>query len=449
MSLFANRFLRNIATLQAGGALYSGLNVVASVGLAHVLGASQQGSWLVAVQLYSFAFFLMNLGVLQVVVTQVAAASASGRSAKVEAWLACLIKIYVLLGCSLVAFGALVLPRAVDLWRTINPGIDPRVATWALCLCATPLLDIPRVTVIAALQGTRRMVRLAQVENAGEALRAFLVVAGAILTGSPWGPVVGTLTASTLSALVAVSVYRRANKETDSYPLPSVRRILASIRGVPIREAFRRGLQFGIVRQTDALGKKILPLLVLQTFASSRWVAYFRIAQAFMDLPLMFMQGVSRSALPALAELKGIREHDRFRRAFGRTTWIGGSVVAAGVLVCLPLVPVAVRVMPPDYHGPVWMLCCILLLSVIPVAYTITLDSFYILTNQLRVAVLINVIGFAVGLLATVYLGWRFPPTGAVWGMAVTTSASFAHLAFVHWYFRHGDGRGAARGATA
>ena len=57
MSLLQSRFLRNIAALQAGGALFSGMNFASGVVLAYVLGASRQGAWIVSVQLYSLAFF--------------------------------------------------------------------------------------------------------------------------------------------------------------------------------------------------------------------------------------------------------------------------------------------------------------------------------------------------------------------------------------------------------
>ncbi|MEM7306893.1 MAG: lipopolysaccharide biosynthesis protein [Planctomycetota bacterium] len=437
MSLLQNRFLRNIAALQAGGALTSGLNFLASVGLAHVLGSREQGTWIVSMQLYSLAFFVVNVGILQVVVTQVAAASARGKSDKVAAWLAFLIKAYLGMGIFLVIAGKLALPYAVDVWRGFNPSIDPRVATWAWLLIFTPLLDIPRVCVLAALQGTRRMVRLTQVENTGEVLRTFMVVAGAVVTGSPWGPVLGSLTATALAGLVAVELYRRANKETDSYPLPGVRAILRRIRQVPFREGFGQGLRFGVIRQTDALGMKILPPLIIQTFGSSEWVAYFRIAQGIMNVPLMFMQGVSRTALPALSELKGMRDHALFRKLFVRATWMGGTLITLGIALSLPLVPFLVRIMPGDYHRPVWILCLILALGYVPIAYTITLDSFYLLTAQLRMGMIIAVGGFLVSTPLSMFLASQLPRTGAAWGLVGTTMVSFVHFFYVWWYFRH------------
>ena len=111
-------------------------------------------------------------------------------------------------------------------------------------------------------------------------------------------------------------------------------------------------------------------------------------------------------------------------------------LISVGILLSLPLVPLIVRVMPADYHEPVWQLCLILVLSTIPVAYTITLDSFYLLTGRLRVAVWIAVIGFLVATPTSMALTARFPETGAAWGLVVTTSVAIAHFVYVWWYFK-------------
>jgi O-antigen/teichoic acid export membrane protein len=445
--VLSSRFLRNIAALQAGGIVYAGMNFASAFALAHVLGASRQGSWIVANQLYALAFFVVNLGLLQVAVTQIAAGSARGQFDKVGAWLACLVKVYLLMGVGLVTLGWVLLPPAVAWWRGINPTIDPRVATWAWCLLWTPILDIPRVAVVAAFQGTRRMVRLTQVENAAEVLRSFLVIAGAILTGSPWGPVAGSLAGTVLASLIAVALYRRANKESGSYPLPGVRAILGGIRGVPIRAAFRDGLKFGIVRQSDALGRKILPPLIVQTFGTSSWVTYLRFAQLLMDLPLLFMQGVGRTALPALAELRGLKDHRLFRRLFLRATLLGGGLIGLGVLLFLPVVPHVLRVFPADYRDPIWTLCLILTLNAIPVGFTITLDSFYLLTGQLRIAVRLSVLCFLSTVATMLFLSGPLPRTGAAWGLVFMGSFSFIHLSYIWWYFRHDPELAAARRA--
>jgi O-antigen/teichoic acid export membrane protein len=437
LKLLQGRFLRNVVALQAGGFLTSLVNFASSVALAHVLGAREQGLFVVAVQLYSLLFFLFNLGILQVAVTQIASASARRDTQKSAEWLAFLLKVYALVGVLLPALAWFLLPRAVGLWRMVNPDIDPAVSHWAWLLCLTPLLDTPRVLAVAAFQGTRRMVRLTQAENAAEFLRSYLVVAGALLTGTPLGPVLGQLASTLLGSVVAVALYRRTARETEGYQLPSARQVVGLVRAVPLRKGFAQGMRFGVIRQVDALTMRIFPPLIVQTFGSSEWVAYFRIAQAIMLVPLMMMQGVSRTALPALAELRGIKDHALFRKTFKRTTLVGGSVISAGVLAALPVIPFCVRVMPEDYWHPVVLLSLILALGYLPVAYAITLDSFYLLTDRLNAGLWISVFGLVTSVPLSIFLAARLPRTGAAWGVVATTCLAFVHFAYVWWYFRN------------
>jgi O-antigen/teichoic acid export membrane protein len=205
---------------------------------------------------------------------------------------------------------------------------------------------------------------------------------------------------------------------------------------MPFRRAYARGFRFGLIRLTDALGLKVLPPLVVQTFSSSEWVAYLRIAQAIMQLPLTLMQGIGRTALPALAELRGLRADARFRRLFTRATVLGGGAIALGVAAVLPLIPVFDGVLPPGYRAPVRLLCWILSIASILQAFSIAFDSFYLLTNQLRALFTINACGLGLGLAASALLTARFPETGAAWGIVVTMLTVLAHLVVIGAYYR-------------
>ncbi len=443
MSPFKNKFLRNVATLQFGGAMSAGLAFVSSVGLAHVLGARDQGLWVVSLQLYAFAFFLINLGMVQVAITQVAAASARGLKDKVADWLAFVAKAYLLFGVFLVVSGWFVLPHVVDLWHAYNPTVDVRVARWAWMLSFAPLLDVPRAVAVTALQGTRRMVALTQLENATELTRTFLVIAGAVITRSPFGAVLGQLMATFVGSVLGVALYRRSHGD-GSYPLPGVRAIAHNVRHVPFRMGLRLALRFGIMRQLDALGSKIAPPLIIQTFGTPEWVAYFRIAQGIMNVPLMLMQGISRTALPAMAELKGLKMDARFERVYWRATLFGGGLITAGLLLCLPVVRVLVwKMFPSDYHEPIWELSLILALALTLVAFSIAFDSFYLGTNALRAGIAINLLSFFVSVPLMAYLAHRIPTTGAAWGYVGIGCWMFVHNAYILWHFRH-----ARRGAT-
>ena len=74
-----SRFAKDAVTLQLGALLNSGSNLFASLVLAHLLGARMQGVYVVALSLYALLFFLLNLGVQQGTVSQVAKAAGEQR----------------------------------------------------------------------------------------------------------------------------------------------------------------------------------------------------------------------------------------------------------------------------------------------------------------------------------------------------------------------------------
>lgn len=456
--LLRNRFLRNTAVLQVGGGLNAVLGIVSAVGLAHVLGARDQGSWVVAQQLYALLFFVVNLGVAQVAVTHVAAASARGLDGKVTDWLAFLVKAMGLIGLWMAGVGWFVIPWGVEVWRGINPSIDPDVGMWAWLLTLSPLLELPRAVAMTAFQGTRRMLAMAQTENCAELLRVFLVLGGAVIAASPFGAVVGQLLASGLSSLVAMEMYRRERRGhriegpagpagpagtagtggDQGYFLPGIGAVLRRLGSVPVRGGLVDGLKMGVMRQTDALSIKILPPLLIQTFGQSTWVAYFRIAQSIMNVPLMLMQGVSRTALPALSELRGAQDDREFKRLFLRATFLGGGLVALAILAALPVVHFVVVVWPADYHGPIRTLSWILALGQLPLAFMIAMDPFYLLSGRLKAAVKINIAGFLVVVPLAAGLVYLDPERGAAWGFVVTTAVAYVHFVYVWRYYRGG-----------
>ena len=294
--LIRNQFLRDTGTLQVGALLVSGGNFISAVGLAFLLGSTRQGEFYVAVSLYSFLWFLVNLGLVSVAVSHISAALTNKRPDEVAAWLAYLVKAYTILGAAVGLASLLILP-----WAAVHL-LDARheVGVYAGVLAFTPLLDLPRVVTGAGFQGARRMLPLAQSDNGFELVRVFLVLLGALLTGDLRGPAIGSLVASLIGSVLAMELYHREVRNNPDL-LPKAREILRHVRDVPLGKGLAVGLRMGAVQNLAALGSQILPALLLQAFGSPAWVAYLRIAQRIMAVPLMAMKAISRTALPMLS----------------------------------------------------------------------------------------------------------------------------------------------------
>ncbi len=454
-----SKFVKDTVTFQVASLVSSVGNFLGTVALAFVLGAREQGDYFVAISLYSLFFLLLSTGANQAAVSQVAAAGARGNREKEAIWLAFLLKAYVAIGVLLVGVGAVLLPRVAgsDLL-----GGDRHIGVLAWWLCVTPLLEMPRAVCTVAFQATRRMRPLAQTENVHELVRVFLVTAGALVTGGADGAILGTLCASLVGSITAMELYRRARVETPATaegdaqpsaevgPLPGALEILSHFRDVPLGRGMPLGMRIGLLRSIDALGLQVLPMLIIKALVGSEVVAYTRIAQRIMNVPMMLMGGISRAVFPVLSRLAGLKDMVAFRRTFLRTTFVGGAFVSAGILVALPFVHFVVAAfLPPEYVEPVTHLCLILALGCIALSFAIGLDSFYIVTNSMNGAIWLNSIGLVVTAGATAYFCLRFPETGGAWGIAFAMSWGIFHYFYVAWVLavRRAESTARAEGA--
>lgn len=426
-----HKFVRDAATLQVAGVLNQASQVLSTVVLAYLLGAKGQGLFVSAVALQALFYFLINFGITQATTGQIAAAAARGNEFKSSGWIAFIAKLMVVFGVALFAVGGLVLPRIAEIFYG-----ERQVGVWAWWLCAQPVLDLPKVVASVAFQGTRRMLFLGQLENGHELVRFFLVILGATISASPAGAVVGHLVASGIGSILALELYREARRDRG-YPLPGVREIAARMRDVKIRQGIRLGLRVGLLKNGQSLFGNVFPRLIIGIVADVSWVTYFHIAQRIMMVPMMLALGVSRTMLPALGELAGLKDLARFRRLFFRVTLITGGVIGSAILASLPLVrPLVERLFPEDYARPVFHYAWILALGYVPFAFGVALESFYIVSNQVRAWLWLTVLGAAITIPTNVWLILEVPYTGTAWGLSLYQSWVLVHLCYATWFLR-------------
>lgn len=433
VGLLRSKFVKDTATLQVGGFLTAFGNLASTILLAFVLGAAEQGRYFVAISLYSMVFLMLSTGINQATVSQVSAAYARGNHEKVAIWLAFQLKASVVIGLLFFGAGTWLFPAVSELeWM----GGNRRIGVLAWWLSATPLIEAPRAVAIAAFQSTRRMLPLAQTENVHETVRVFLVSAGALVTGRAEGAILGSLLASTMSSVLAFELYWRARRDGLG-PLPAGGEILGHVRDVPLRKGVPLGVRLGLLRSLDAIGLQVLPMLIINAVVGSDVVAYTRTAQRIMNVPMMLMGGVSRTIFPVMNQLAGLKDVERFKRTFLRTTLIGGSFISVGILLSLPFLQYVVGVFwPPDYVEPVTQLCLIFAIGCIALSFALGLDSFYVVTDSMNGAIWLNVFAIPITAALAVFLCQRYPLTGGAWAITVCMCWGLFHYVYIAFIFR-------------
>ncbi len=443
LSRIKSKFLRDTATLQVSAGLNQVSQFFTTILIAYLLGAEGQGKFVSAIALQALIYFLVNVGVAQATVSQIAQNAARGNDEKVAEWLAFLVKAILVIGLGIMLAGYFILPWVGEVMYGTTQGAEygREIGFWAWILCLQPLLELPRVAAGAAFQGTRRMLHLGQSENGQEIVRMFLVVLGATISGSPWGALVGQLAAAGVGSIIAIDLYRRATLEAER-PLPGLRAVLSRVRAISLLRGLRLGLRVGILKNSNTLFINVFPRLIVGGVVGVKWVSYFHIAQRLLAVPLMFTLGVTRTMLPALGELAGLKDMRRFRQLFVKVSVLGGLMVSAAILIGLPLVqPLVGMFFPDDYKEPVWTFYWILALGYIFVSFANGLDAFYIVTNQLRVWFIFSVLGAVTLIPVNVWLILNVPYTGTAWGLTVYHGWLFVHYGYFFVFFATGRHR--------
>jgi O-antigen/teichoic acid export membrane protein len=429
--LVGSRFLRESTTLQGAAFGSAASNLVGSVVLTHVLGAAELGVFYTAVAAFSLLWAFLNLGLAAVATGEAARALQAGRKDDVARWLGALTWLTPATALVAALLGWFTLAPLCEL---VYPRYGADIAPIAAWMCLLPLIDAPRTVLSAALQSTRRMASLARIDLGHELVRVVLVSVGALMTGDAYGPLVGTLLASIGGSLLALDHYLQARRA--GLPLPPIAALLRA-RGAPFGRALRDGAKVGLVRNVDALGVQILPALILPLFANVAWVSYLRIAQRLVAMARLVMQGINRTALPALSALAGVKDVQGLRRVYWRASLLSGSTISLGILLALPVLPYIIRALfPSDFHDPVWTIVLILAPGVMVVSFSVANDVFYLVTRQMRVAIVLSVTGLVLNTAQITLFAWWMPTIGVAIGLSVTCLWSLVHVAYAWRWFR-------------
>lgn len=413
-------------------------NVAGSVALAHILGARELSVYYLAISAYALVWTFLNLGLGPVAAMRIAGSVRSGNTEQLAASVGVFLRLALMLG--LVSCGIGLLTHAFAppwLADRIFKADGVRVVGYAAILAIGPLFEAPRNICISALQGERRMLALSRVELGQEVARLGFVIMGALITGDALGPTLGLLAGTFFGALLAIDGYSRERRRKGSILPPLLTALRAN--GVGAGSAIKEGVKIGLVRNVHSLGVETIPSLLLGAFGNSVWVTYLRNAQRVGGMLRVLMLGINRTALPVFSQLAHVKDVPALRRSYWKVSSLSGVVTILGLAVALPLLPFAIRLLyPEEFWGPVYTLVLILSPGIAVASFSVANDVFYLVTQQMRVAVLISLGGLIVttGVCATCV--HFMPEIGAAVGLSIACLWSLVHMGYAgQWLRRH------------
>jgi len=84
---------------------------------------------------------------------------------------------------------------------------------------------------------------------------------------------------------------------------------------------------------------------------------------------------------------------------------------------------------------PVYVYAKILLLGLIPFAFAVANEPFYIVANKLKALLWLTLLGAVITIPANVWLIAKIPYTGTAWGLALYQSWVIVHLGYISFFF--------------
>lgn len=427
------RFARDAAFLQIAAFVNQGSSFLTSVLVFRVCGIIAFGVYAEALNTYALLFFLGNVGFAQLVVARIAEGMGRNDPAAARRWLGFFLAAYGTVSVAICAIGFLVGP-----WIGETFQHDRQVGVWAAILGLSGPLSVPFYLVQCALHGTRRMRLLAQMENLKELVRGYLVVAGVLAVGDPLGAIVGEVVATALSAVFAAVIYYKARRQ-PGLPLPSVRAIVEAAtesRWADVKEGLRIGIAMTSRKNLTVFFLTILPRFLLGWLGTAQQVAYLNLAQSLMRLPILALAGISRTLIPALGQLRGAGRENELAKLLVRVMGASGGIVTAGA----GAFAISLYWLVPFFYGdtalPALELVPALFISTVLAGFAVGVESFYLVVDRLRVAILIDVATAIAVFVPGILLISAWQARGAAVYVALCHAGTVAHLLYVLRYLR-------------
>jgi O-antigen/teichoic acid export membrane protein len=204
--------------------------------------------------------------------------------------------------------------------------------------------------VLIALQASRRMWPLVQLETGDLLLRAFLSVLAALAGLGALGAVAAQALGGLVAAVAAIGVYLRF--EGREPHLPSLRDMgRGAWRGsLPIRRLLGFGLSIVMERDLRIVASAA-PVSLLAVMASTSDVAHLRVALSYMALPSLLYDPIARVLMVTFPELR--LTHPGALVPAYRRALLGSALIVLAAAACLSLAaPVAIPLVYGSDYRP-------------------------------------------------------------------------------------------------
>lgn len=429
-NLSGKKFVKDVFILQCGSFVSIGFSAITSVIFARLLGVNNYGIYALIFAFVDLINIFMDVGAGYAVLTLLPAAYAKEDKQEIKNILSYFIYIVLFISSTIGLFALLVAPYLTNLiYQSFEIGYLARYIILAA------IVRILFSMLILILQAIRRIKFLTTVENIDKFVYLLIPASLVVFGYGLWGIVFGHFISSLFFFIFSWLILSWLTKKDRL--LPSLFEILKNFRQVKFGKYFKFGFLISLNKNIGNL-YSILPVVFLGMFAATTsQVAYFKIANSYLGLALIFMTAISRILLVQLPKSL-VYGKEIFKDNLKKVSLISGFIFVFLLFFFLLTARYLVLFFYGQKYLPTIRLIYVLSPSYVLLGFAVGFSSFFRTLDKLRPLLLINLFVIASGGLLFIFLKQIVTPLESVILLYIyySLSATIGQGLYVIRYFK-------------
>jgi len=414
-------FVQDVGILQVGKFLSIFLGAVSSIILARLLQPELYGIYGLIFAFVALVGIFIDWGASYASLTLLAENYTKKNKQEIKNVLTYFIKITFLAILVVGVLGLILAPLLTELLYE-----NSRIGSLARIILISTFLGVVYNLLVIVLQAIRKIKRLTILESSEKIIHSLLPVAF-ILIG--WG-LVGVIWGHLVSILIFLiySVFAYSSLVKKDSLLPSFKQIFYNLRKIKIRKYFNFGFSIALDKNLGRL-VSLMPIIFLGIFALPQEVGYFKIAFAYISIPIMILSPISRLLSVQLPKSKTLgfkilKEH------FYKTAFYSGLVSVLLVIPFLILAPYLIKFFyGQEYIESIRLVYYLAIFAALS-GFGVGLAPFYRTADKMKTSIIINIFQVILMTVLTIILVKIFSSLIAVILALIITTTIFLLLHF-------------------
>lgn len=416
---FSHPFTHGVAWLQVGSVLNRLIAFGTSLVFARMLGPEGYGYYSLVFAFAGTIMLTQDWGIGQGVTNLLAKAWAEKNRNDIKSLFSYFTKVSLVILATTGLVGTILSP-----WLGKWFYQDWELGTLTSIVVATGALTLFYPLIQIVLQVVGRIRQLTILETSYKLLLSLIPVGLIALGYSVFGIVTGQFLAMVIISIVSIVIYQRLKKISQlpnyliTQLLPSLKEwFTTKLAGEKISYYFKFGFQIAISKNLVKLNSS-LPFLILgAVLSTASGLGYYKIAFAYMSLPIFLISPISRLLSTKLPEIEAKSSGVQLFKRFWQVTWISTGISVLLTLGAIMLGPFLIRFFYGQDFSPSIGIMYGLALYPIFSGLGVGLGAMFRTLNKMKAAISINL----ATLILLVPSSWYLINTYAIKGLVIIT----------------------------